>query len=267
MSRSTTFLLATVFGLSGCTQSKKSSECAVAKSGVSEGLINGDSLDQYQVSIAIDGAPSKETANVADLLNHKQIGATFFIYGNLVEKNRDALIAARNAGHLIGNATYSGRNLMQEPMPAEELRRADVALTPLIVGDMFLFRAPDDQFSPKVAEHLNRQGLQKYVGPIGADIVNEQGRSIDLQCWQESLTAAQCAVLYMQVITHKKKGIVRFSDGYPQLIALFQELLPALSTAGVRILRLDQVPEIRRKLLERGAKVDMIAGPGGCSDY
>lgn len=268
MSKFVTFLICILWLVGSCKQAESSSfGCPVARTGISETVINGNSLDEHQVVIAIDGAPTSETQNIAELLAHKQVGAVFFVAGSLVEKNAEILRAVRDSGHLLGNATYGYQSLMQSALPAEELRRADVALTPLVVGDMFMFRAPFDEFSPQMAMHLNRQGLQKYVGPIGADIVTDEGRSIDSKCWQDLLTPAQCVNRYMEIIAHKKKGIMRFSDGVPQLLGLFQELVPALTTAGIRLLRIDQVPEIRRQLIERGARVDTIGGPGGCRDY
>lgn len=224
-------------------------------------------MDEQVISLVIDAAPTAHTAEVSELLTNKQLGATFFVVGRQLDGREADLSAVRGGGHLIGNATYSGAKLTQTPLSAGELRKADELLTPYVVGDMFLFRAPHDEFNGDLAEYLNQQGLQKYVGPIGGDVVAETGQSLDAVCWSELLTPGQCAVRYVEVLADKKKGIVRFSDGFPQLLGLLQELLPALETAGFRVERLDRVPEIRRRLQERGAKVDQIAGPSGCNDY
>jgi peptidoglycan/xylan/chitin deacetylase (PgdA/CDA1 family) len=253
--------------LAGCSRGSASPECAVGKTGIAAAPIKGDSMDEQVIALAFDGAPTAYTAEVAELLANKRLGATFFVVGRQVEGREAVLSAVRGGGHLIGNATYSGNKLTAAALPAGELRKADEVLTPYVVGNMFLLRAPDDAFDDDLAAYLNQQGLQKYVGPIGSDVVTEAGEAIDAVCWREALSAGQCAVRYVEALADKKKGIARFTDGSSQLLGLLQELLPALESAGFKVVRLDQVPEIRRQLQERGAKVDQIAGETACNDY
>jgi peptidoglycan/xylan/chitin deacetylase (PgdA/CDA1 family) len=199
--------------LAGCSRGSASPECAVGKTGIAAAPIKGDSMDEQVIALAFDGAPTAYTAEVAELLANKRLGATFFVVGRQVEGREAVLSAVRGGGHLIGNATYSGNKLTAAALPAGELRKADEVLTPYVVGNMFLLRAPDDAFDDDLAAYLNQQGLQKYVGPIGSDVVTEAGEAIDAVCWREALSAGQCAVRYVEALADKKKGIARFTDG------------------------------------------------------
>lgn len=267
MSKLTTAMFVIIVFTIACARDAGKLECSVNKIGIANAPIKGDGMNDQRITLAIDGSPTAVTADIAEILANKRVGATFFAVGRQVPDHREELLYVRDAGHLIGNATFSGKRLTASKLPVGEMRKADAVLTPYVVGDMFLLRVPEDDFNADLATYLNRQGLQKYVGPIGADIIAENGEAIDLGCWRERLTPGECSVRYLESLADKKKGIVRFTDGYAELVGLLQELLPALSTAGFEFVRLDAVPEIRRRLQERGAKIDQVAGEGGCSDY
>ena len=47
------------------------------------------------------------TPQILDILNEYNIKATFFVIGNLAEKNPDMIKRINEEGHAIGNHTYS----------------------------------------------------------------------------------------------------------------------------------------------------------------
>lgn len=262
-------VLVSVLQVAACGKLATETEggCPSPAEGLAEQVIKGSTLDEMQIALSFDNAPTQQTQDVAELLSNKQIGGVFFVVGRQVKGFEGVLTSLHNSGHLIGNQTFSGKKLTAAPLANMEVIRNDGLISPYVVGDMFLLRAPFDAYNKDLATHLNRHGLKKYVGPVSADIVSDSGAAIDTTCWQEALTPGECATRYIEALAAKKKGIVRFTDGTSGLLGLLQELLPALASAGFKTVRLDQVPEIRRALAKRGAKVDTIGGAAGCDDY
>ncbi len=255
--------------IAGCSAGgTEGAKCKVASSSaISATEIVGSSMDAQTVTVTIDGSPVDTTGDIGDYLAEQGVSATFFIVGKELG-NPSILTRLRDKKHLIANGTFSGKDLTKVPKPVIDLRLTDARISNYVVGNMFLFRSPDHGFSTQMADYLNRQGLQKYVGPIGWDINHEEEKiSIDTGCWRDNLSAGDCAQRYVNGVRAKNKGILQFNDGSSRVLELFRELVPALTAAGYKFVRLDEVPEVRRQLQERGAETDITAGNKGCNDY
>ena len=241
--------------------------CPVGTEQLAEQALTANALAPNQLSLTIDRVPGPATVDVSAYLANRKIKATFFVEGARLTDPK-ILGSIRGDGHLIGNGTVSNQRLPAAPNPAIDVRIVDRMITPYVVGNIFLLRAPDGMFDGKVARYLSSQGLQKYVGPIGWDAgVTADGGALDQSCWDQGLSPKACAQAYITNIAQAKKGIVRLTDGGTVLGDLVKELIPLLEVAGYSFVRLDVVPEVRRGLLLRGAAIDTVAGPGGCDDY
>jgi peptidoglycan/xylan/chitin deacetylase (PgdA/CDA1 family) len=252
--------------LGGCSVDQNGPQCKVGAAGIADAPMTGASLDDQYVALVVDGGPTQVTPDAGTYLAAHNIGAAFFAQGKRLD-HPAVLSSLRDQGHLIGNGTFSGSRLDRSPLPAGELRSTDALITPYIVGDMFFFDSPGDQMSHALAGYLNRQGLAKYVGPVGADVAETGGGGIDAGCWRDGVSPATCSQRYLQALADKRKGIIRFTDGATELVPLLQELVPALQSAGFQIVRLDDVPAIHSAFVLRGAETDVIGGAAGCSDY
>jgi len=241
--------------------------CKQGGGGLAAEPLHGTSLDDQSLVLTFDRSPSLYSSDIAEYLAGRGLSATFFVEGQKVKATSE-LAALRDQGHLIGNGTYSYGNLAKAYAPAMEVRQVDRIITPYVVGDLFLLRTPSNSFGADLAAYLTGRGLGKYIGPIGWDVESEpRGESIDLSCWADGVSASECAQRYVQAINGFKKGIVRFTDGREELKGLLRELMPSLQTLGFSIVRLDEVPEVRRAALERGARPGTSGGPSGCQDY
>jgi peptidoglycan/xylan/chitin deacetylase (PgdA/CDA1 family) len=239
----------------------------VSLSGIAETAISGSSLNDQELVLTFDRAPSKTTEEIGAYLNSRSIGGTFFVEGQKLS-DKTILSALRESGHLIGNGTLSHASLTKTPALLTEIRKVDQIITPYVVGNMFLFRAPGGAFNKETAEYLNRQGLQKYVGPIGWDVsLDPLDVSIALNCSDESISVGACSTNLFEVIAEKKRGILRFSSTQKDLPLLLKELIPNLEAAKFKFRRLDQVPDVRRELVKREARLDASGEEGGCDDY
>ena len=101
-----------------CARDGGKLECAVGKIGIANVPIKGDGMNERQISLTIDGSPTAVTAEIAEILLNKRIGASFFALGQRVAEHRNELKYTREAGHLIGNAGYSGQRLTSVALPA-----------------------------------------------------------------------------------------------------------------------------------------------------
>ena len=256
-----------LWAIGGCGFIGRDPSCKGSPTGISPIALTGSSLANKELSLTFERSPSNRTAEFSTYLQSRGIGATFFIEGQRVSTT-DTLVALRNEGHLIGNGTVSHADLTQTPDLLTEIRQVDDLITPYVVGDIFVFTAPEGRFEKKTAEYLNVQGLQKYVGPIGWDIGDETSAvSIDATCSQDGLSPSACAQRYLEKITEEKRGIIRFTEDAFDLPQLLRELIPNLEAALYKFVRIDQIPNIKKEILKRGGQPGVVADAGGCNDY
>lgn len=180
-----------------------------------------------------DGPDSRWTPKVLSILKKYNVHAAFFMVGLQMEKNLPIVRQVYDDGHLIGNHTFTHRNIAtSSPERNEvELRLTRLLLKCITGHSTILFRAPYNADSdPSGADELLPLVVadqQKYL-----DI----GESIDPNDWQVGVTADQ---IYDRVIKGVEQG-----DGHIIL----------LHDAGgtTRIPTLEALPRIIRTLQERG---------------
>ena len=86
---------------------------------------------------------------------------TFFVIGHKIAPYNGELIDVKKKGHLIGQSTFSGEPLTATKDLVMDVRKADMLVTPYVVGNMFLF-APVDGFSTEdQMQLLNRAGFRE----------------------------------------------------------------------------------------------------------
>lgn len=260
-------LLVSPLALVSCGFLDRDPACKVSPTGIAAMPLLGASLGEQELTLTFDRSPSENTEDISHYLQSRGIGGTFFIEGQRVD-SPEIFIKLRDSGHLLGNGTLSHANLTASPDLLTEIRQVDDLLTPYVVGNIFIFRAPEGLFGKKTAEYLNRQGLQKYVGPIGWDVGPAASQvSLNITCSAESVTPKACAQLYFAAVTEKRSGILRFTESTFDLPLLLKELIPSLEAAGFKFARLDQVPDIKREILKRGGSPGVVGDEGGCNDY
>jgi peptidoglycan/xylan/chitin deacetylase (PgdA/CDA1 family) len=142
-----------------------------------------------RIALTIDNGPDVVvTPRVLDVLDRRGIKGTFFVVGErlLVPEHRALARAAREAGHLVGNHTYTHTTpfgLLENPQDAvDEITRSAELLGDL-TGDEPLFRpstqgGPMDArtFNPAAVKHLTEGGYtcvlwnnlpEDWIDPIG----------------------------------------------------------------------------------------------------
>ncbi len=113
------------------------------------------------LALTFDDGPSEGTADVLELLHRFGVRATFFQCGANAERLPGAARAVSQAGHEIGNHTYSHARLwLRTPAFIEtEIARAQRVLTDVHGAPPRLFRAPYGVRWPGLASAQRRHGL------------------------------------------------------------------------------------------------------------
>ncbi|KMY55769.1 polysaccharide deacetylase [Bacillus sp. FJAT-27231] len=75
-------------------------------------LTNQVETNQKAVALTFDDGPTKNVDTILPLLEQYNAKATFFLIGNEIEKNQKEAKQIVNAGHQIGNHTYSHKRMV-----------------------------------------------------------------------------------------------------------------------------------------------------------
>lgn len=101
--------------------------------------------DRPQIALSFDDGPSvPHTAEVLDILAAQDVTATFFLIGASIAKHPEAAQAIVDAGHEIGNHSYTHKRMvLRSPwFVARELAQTDAAIRGLGYEGPIHFRAP-----------------------------------------------------------------------------------------------------------------------------
>jgi peptidoglycan-N-acetylglucosamine deacetylase len=108
-----------------------------------------------------DGPNDPYTQQLLEILDRRQIRATFFMIGRFVRQRPDIVRAVRAAGHLVGNHTMTHPWLVLES-PAkvhQELSVCNAALEDVLGEKVHYFRPPHGSRRPDVLRTARRLGL------------------------------------------------------------------------------------------------------------
>jgi peptidoglycan/xylan/chitin deacetylase (PgdA/CDA1 family) len=122
------------------------------------GPVIGRGPDEPVVYLTFDDGPNgRVTDRILDILQHEEVPATFFMLGKHVELYPHTALAVVQAGHEVGNHTYSHQKLHRvgPQRAAEEVRSAHHAITGVTGYVPRSFRAPHGYRSPFVARAVS----------------------------------------------------------------------------------------------------------------
>lgn len=178
--------------------------------------------------LTFDDGPAADTPAVLAALAQHGARATFFVVGARVQERPEDLRAAIQAGHYIGNHTFTHPHLAEltQPQVVQELQEAAAAVQAAagdlltLDGRMHLMRPPYGS----VNEHT-----AAWVSQLGYDLVLWD---IDPNDWD--LPGAEA--IASQVLAEARPGaILLLHDGggdRSQTVAALHAILPALAAQG-----------------------------------
>ncbi len=127
--------------------------------------------DSRQMALTFDDGPNDPyTLELLDLLARYQAKATFFLIGGYVRRRPDIVRAIHQAGHAIGNHTYTHPNLIFVPAARlrQELSDCCKALEDAVGAGVSLFRPPFGGRRPAVLRAARSQGLTPVMWSVSS---------------------------------------------------------------------------------------------------
>ena len=204
-------------------------------------------LTDKVVYLTFDDGPSKEvTQKILDILSDFDVKATFFVQGRNVDKNKDVLKAVSQAGHAIGNHSYSHRYeyiYKNEAQFWEDFNKAQDKIYEVIGTYPEIFRFPGGSSSA-----FNLLGEKQFS--VIANRLIESG----MQYFDWNIDSGDAASAVVDV------GTVR-SNAFAQIvkkknaIALFHDTDAKMVTVNV-------LPEIIEHYLALGYRFDVLKPNG-----
>lgn len=188
-----------------------------------------------------DGPDPRWTPQVLKILKKYNVQAAFFMVGLQMEKNLPIVREVYKGGHLIGNHTFTHRNIATN---SEERNYVELRLTRLLLKcitgrSTILFRAPYNADSdPSGADELLPLAVadaQHYL---------DVGESIDPNDWEPDVTAQQIYDRVMKGVKQGDRHIILLHDAggttrKPTLEAL-PRIIGQLQKEGYTFITLDK---------------------------
>lgn len=129
-------------------------------------LVSNRSQVEQAKSVALtfdDGPDPVFTPRLLDLLREKQVKATFFVVGKRAQQHPEIVRRAWEEGHLIGNHTWSHRNLFCFLTPRRlrsEIELGSEAIRQICGVRPRYFRSPVGLRHPLLRQALKQAGLE-----------------------------------------------------------------------------------------------------------
>lgn len=125
---------------------------------------------QKAVALTFDDGPNHKADQVIKLLEEEEVRATFFLIGKEMEKYPEETVKLVQAGHQIGNHTYSHqRMVLKTPgFVQSEIERTDTLIHEAGYEGNILFRPPFGKklvVLPYYLSHANRQSITWDIEP------------------------------------------------------------------------------------------------------
>jgi len=177
----------------------------------------GPAGDQPTVALTFDDGPSASpTRRLLDILEEKQVKATFFLIGANIAQNREVTQRIQAEGHQIGNHTYSHpelfcflspRRLFREIAEGQRVIREVTGISPRY------FRSPAGLRHPLLSLYLKR---------VGVEYISWEIRPFDTRPLRPE-------VMLLRITRKVRPGaIILLQCGAREQVAAMLEMLPQL---------------------------------------
>lgn len=146
-------------------------------------LISKVENDEKAVYLTFDDGPTEETNNILKVLNELDVKATFFLIGSNIENNKEYAKAIVDAGHGIGNHTYSHeRMIFKSPsFVKDEIDKTNELIKSLGYDKEILFRPPFGKkiiTLPMYLNKINQSTIMWNIEPESYPEVSKSSESI-----------------------------------------------------------------------------------------
>lgn len=135
------------------------------------GLTSQVETDQKVVALTFDDGPSKNINELLPLLDKYHAKATFFLIGQDLEKYPEEAGKIVEAGHQVGNHTYSHKRMVFKTPSyiKEEIEKTDRLIRKIGYKDEIDFRPPNGKKLVGLPYYLNKHNRETITWNIEPD--------------------------------------------------------------------------------------------------
>jgi peptidoglycan/xylan/chitin deacetylase (PgdA/CDA1 family) len=129
----------------------------------------GEGRGSKRLALTFDDGPNDpHTRQLLDVLAKHQVKATFFVIGKFVKQRPDIVRAVVDAGHVIGNHTYSHPNLIfrSTSETRRELADCQCAIEDAVGATTRLFRPPHGGRRPSSLRAIRGAGYEPIMWSV-----------------------------------------------------------------------------------------------------
>jgi peptidoglycan/xylan/chitin deacetylase (PgdA/CDA1 family) len=205
-------------------------------------LMRGDETTK-QIALTFDDGPHPQfTPKLLAILKQQGVKATFFLVGEMAEKNPGLVRAEAAAGHDLGNHTYHHVDLTKIPsgQVATEMEACGDVLRDILGKPVDLFRPPGGDYNQQVAE-----------------VAEELGYTITLWTDDPGDYASPGAEVIATRTLHRagNGGIILLHDGVQETMDVLPQVIQALKSKGYTFVTIHEMlsqRQERRRTTPRG---------------
>ena len=160
--------------------------------------------DPRRLALTFDDGPNDpHTLHLLDLLAEHEVKATFFLIGRYVAQRPDIVRRITEAGHVIGNHTYSHPNLIfcAPSVVVREINDCSKAINDAVGAHSKLFRPPFGGRRPVVLREIRGLGLMPIMW------------SVTCYDWHSSASAASITRRAQRQIKSGAGNVILLHDG------------------------------------------------------
>ena len=124
-------------------------------------LYRKSTAETKKIALTFDDGPSRQnTEEILGILKEYKIRATFFVIGENAEKDPERIRMIYDAGHEIGNHTYSHAYITKIPKEAlrEEVKKTEKILKDITGERPIVFRPPGGFYNDETLDILEEMG-------------------------------------------------------------------------------------------------------------
>lgn len=191
-------------------------------------FLHGDVV-RKEVALTFDDGPhAKYTPRLLAILKQYHVKATFFLVGQMAERNPQIVKAQVQDGHAIGNHTYHHVNLAKTPdkYVATELKACGEVIKTLTGKAPHLFRPPGGDINTQVAGISGALGYTTVWWTANPRDYGNPG----------------VKVIESRVLAHVANGgIIVLHDGVQQTVEVLPHLLTTLKREGYQFVTIDEM--------------------------
>lgn len=182
------------------------------------------------VAFTFDDGPGYDvTENLVDQLTNRDAKVTFFMVGNRVEKQPLLVKKIFDAGHTIGNHSYSHKSFKKQKVEAylQEINHTNQLIKDITGQDVIYLRPPYGSYKKSTLDNVNMNFVLWSI-----DTLDWKTRNVDL--------------IYEEIINNVQDGdIVLMHDLYPTTVEAAIKAIDFLLENNYAIVSLDEMYRLR----------------------